>query len=248
MVRVLERIARFYYAESCGQCTPCREGTGWMYRHSVDSTISSKGRRPHIERELFFLDALADVLGQLQLALRFVHVRVRRWRREPTWCRGHRDSGPTHRDIEFDHRGIIRFLAIGQHVVPTRGLRQVCQERAEVIRVPGNRAVGSVGNIGESLLAALRRPERVVYCVVAEAANVERVEHGVRRLQVLHRFFEALSQIGATETGLGVDVVRLSGLQQHGIVGELIERLPRQDLVGEPGGEQQDVLAAARSR
>jgi NADH-quinone oxidoreductase subunit F len=32
MVRVLERIARFYYAESCGQCTPCREGTGWMYR------------------------------------------------------------------------------------------------------------------------------------------------------------------------------------------------------------------------
>ena len=26
------RIARFYYAESCGQCTPCREGTGWMMR------------------------------------------------------------------------------------------------------------------------------------------------------------------------------------------------------------------------
>jgi NADH-quinone oxidoreductase subunit F len=32
MVRVCQRIARFYYAESCGQCTPCREGTGWMYR------------------------------------------------------------------------------------------------------------------------------------------------------------------------------------------------------------------------
>ena len=32
MVRMLERIARFYYSESCGQCTPCREGTGWMYR------------------------------------------------------------------------------------------------------------------------------------------------------------------------------------------------------------------------
>ena len=32
MVRACERIARFYYAESCGQCTPCREGTGWMYR------------------------------------------------------------------------------------------------------------------------------------------------------------------------------------------------------------------------
>lgn len=32
MVKVLRRIARFYYSESCGQCTPCREGTGWLYR------------------------------------------------------------------------------------------------------------------------------------------------------------------------------------------------------------------------
>jgi NADH-quinone oxidoreductase subunit F len=32
MVSVLERISRFYYAESCGQCTPCREGTGWLYK------------------------------------------------------------------------------------------------------------------------------------------------------------------------------------------------------------------------
>ena len=32
MVTVLRRIARFYMAESCGQCTPCREGTGWLYR------------------------------------------------------------------------------------------------------------------------------------------------------------------------------------------------------------------------
>lgn len=32
MVRVCQRLARFYYMESCGQCTPCREGTGWMYR------------------------------------------------------------------------------------------------------------------------------------------------------------------------------------------------------------------------
>lgn len=32
MVEVLERIAYFYYEESCGQCTPCREGTGWMHR------------------------------------------------------------------------------------------------------------------------------------------------------------------------------------------------------------------------
>ena len=32
MVRACQRISRFYHAESCGQCTPCREGTGWMHR------------------------------------------------------------------------------------------------------------------------------------------------------------------------------------------------------------------------
>ncbi len=32
MVRALARIAHFYYEESCGQCTPCREGTGWLSR------------------------------------------------------------------------------------------------------------------------------------------------------------------------------------------------------------------------
>ena len=32
MVRACRRISRFYWKESCGQCTPCREGTGWMHR------------------------------------------------------------------------------------------------------------------------------------------------------------------------------------------------------------------------
>jgi len=32
MVKTLTNLAHFYYDESCGQCTPCREGTGWMYR------------------------------------------------------------------------------------------------------------------------------------------------------------------------------------------------------------------------
>ncbi|HRF53859.1 MAG TPA: NADH-quinone oxidoreductase subunit NuoF [Aquimonas sp.] len=32
MVKACRRISQFYYKESCGQCTPCREGTGWMYR------------------------------------------------------------------------------------------------------------------------------------------------------------------------------------------------------------------------
>ena len=32
MVELAARTAHFYYEESCGQCTPCREGTGWMSR------------------------------------------------------------------------------------------------------------------------------------------------------------------------------------------------------------------------
>lgn len=36
IVQLLERIAKFYMEESCGQCTPCREGTGWLYRLTHD--------------------------------------------------------------------------------------------------------------------------------------------------------------------------------------------------------------------
>jgi len=43
MVKTLERITRFYYAESCGQCTPCREGTGWMNR-VVRRILEGQGR------------------------------------------------------------------------------------------------------------------------------------------------------------------------------------------------------------
>jgi NADH-quinone oxidoreductase subunit F len=32
LIRVIARIAGFYHHESCGQCTPCREGTGWMHK------------------------------------------------------------------------------------------------------------------------------------------------------------------------------------------------------------------------
>ena len=32
LIQVITRITKFYYHESCGQCTPCREGTGWMFK------------------------------------------------------------------------------------------------------------------------------------------------------------------------------------------------------------------------
>lgn len=55
MVRALARVAYFYYEESCGQCTPCREGTGWLYRvlqRILDGNAS--------ENELDMLDDVAS--------------------------------------------------------------------------------------------------------------------------------------------------------------------------------------------
>jgi NADH-quinone oxidoreductase subunit F len=49
MVRLLQIMLRFYHHESCGQCTPCREGTGWMHR-IVDRIVAGQGRPEDIER------------------------------------------------------------------------------------------------------------------------------------------------------------------------------------------------------
>jgi len=48
MVRVLERISRFYHMESCGQCTPCREGTGWMHR-VIQRILAGQGRSEDLD-------------------------------------------------------------------------------------------------------------------------------------------------------------------------------------------------------
>jgi NADH-quinone oxidoreductase subunit F len=48
MVRALERLSYFYFEESCGQCTPCREGTGWLYR-VVNRIETGRGRMEDLE-------------------------------------------------------------------------------------------------------------------------------------------------------------------------------------------------------
>jgi NADH-quinone oxidoreductase subunit F len=58
MVSVLERLSRFYRAESCGQCTPCREGTGWMNR-IVRKVMAGQGQKSD-------LDLLVDVANRIE--------------------------------------------------------------------------------------------------------------------------------------------------------------------------------------
>jgi NADH-quinone oxidoreductase subunit F len=43
MVESLKRLSYFYMHESCGQCTPCREGTGWLWR-LVDRIHTGQGK------------------------------------------------------------------------------------------------------------------------------------------------------------------------------------------------------------
>lgn len=57
MVKALERLSFFYHEESCGQCTPCREGTAWMYKiiHRIENGLG----KPED------LDLLGSVLGNI---------------------------------------------------------------------------------------------------------------------------------------------------------------------------------------
>ena len=65
MVRSLLRLSYFYFEESCGQCTPCREGTGWLYR-MVHRIEHGAGRR----EDLGLLDNVSDnIAGRTICAL-----------------------------------------------------------------------------------------------------------------------------------------------------------------------------------
>lgn len=65
MVKALERLSYFYHEESCGQCTPCREGTGWLYRivHRIEN---GQGR----DEDLELLESVAgNIMGRTVCAL-----------------------------------------------------------------------------------------------------------------------------------------------------------------------------------
>ncbi|QNK00870.1 NADH-quinone oxidoreductase subunit NuoF [Dyella telluris] len=57
-VRFTRRISQFFHKESCGQCTPCREGTGWMHR-VLDRIVEGKGTMDDLHR-------LKAIAGQIE--------------------------------------------------------------------------------------------------------------------------------------------------------------------------------------
>jgi NADH-quinone oxidoreductase subunit F len=65
MVKALQRLSYFYMHESCGQCTPCREGTGWLSR-LVDRVETGTGRPSDMD----LLDSVAEnIMGRTICAL-----------------------------------------------------------------------------------------------------------------------------------------------------------------------------------
>ncbi len=65
MVEVLARLSHFYYEESCGQCTPCREGTGWLSR-MVHRILNGQGTPEDLDK----LDSVAgNIMGRTICAL-----------------------------------------------------------------------------------------------------------------------------------------------------------------------------------
>jgi NADH-quinone oxidoreductase subunit F len=65
MVKSLQRLSYFYMHESCGQCTPCREGTGWLWR-MVDRIENGQGK----PSDLALLDNVAEnIMGRTICAL-----------------------------------------------------------------------------------------------------------------------------------------------------------------------------------
>ena len=65
LVKAIARISRFYKHESCGQCTPCREGTGWMWR-MMEKIAAGDATPGEIDR---LLDVTKQVEGHTICAL-----------------------------------------------------------------------------------------------------------------------------------------------------------------------------------
>ena len=98
MVKSLQRLSYFYMHESCGQCTPCREGTGWLSR-MVDRIVEGQGR----SSDMALLDNVAEnIMGRTICALGDaaampVRAMIKHYRHEFEYLIEHKTSMvPTH--------------------------------------------------------------------------------------------------------------------------------------------------------
>ncbi|HSH98454.1 MAG: NADH-quinone oxidoreductase subunit NuoF [Methylophilaceae bacterium] len=65
MVKTLKRLSYFFFEESCGQCTPCREGTGWLYR-VISRIVNGQGKMEDLD---LLTDVSSNISGRTICAL-----------------------------------------------------------------------------------------------------------------------------------------------------------------------------------
>ncbi|MEK6754620.1 MAG: NADH-quinone oxidoreductase subunit NuoF [Bacteroidota bacterium] len=97
LIKVITRIAKFYYHESCGQCTPCREGTGWLWKVLKRFELG-EGRQEDID---ILMDVANNIEGNTICALGDaaawpVQSMIRRFREEFE----KRVKAPQHKPVE----------------------------------------------------------------------------------------------------------------------------------------------------
>jgi NADH-quinone oxidoreductase subunit F len=93
MVRLLQVMLRFYHHESCGQCTPCRDGMGWLHR-IIDRIVAGQGAPADIERMYAISRAndgtticgMGDAAGYATVAI------LDKFREEFDYCIAHKRS------------------------------------------------------------------------------------------------------------------------------------------------------------
>ena len=95
IIKAIWRLSKFYKHESCGQCTPCREGTGWMMR-VMDRLVKGDAQVEEI-------DMLLDVTKQVE-----GHHDLRAGR-----CGGLADPGPDPAFPPRDRRTASASSAVG---------------------------------------------------------------------------------------------------------------------------------------
>ena len=146
IIRAMARISYFYKHESCGQCTPCREGMGWMWRVL---TRMAEGRAHKREIDMLmevtkqieghticaFGDGAAwPVQGLLRHFRPEIERRIDQYAREPASRARARGGGVGERRWSIEeHRTIIRAICFG------RSLDRDVEQRYEKVNVSGGK-------------------------------------------------------------------------------------------------------------
>ena len=93
MVSVLRVMLRFYHHESCGQCTPCRDGLGWLHR-IIDRMLAGQGRPQDLETLRYVSKAQdgATICGMSDAAALAAIAMLDKYRDEFEYCITHKRS------------------------------------------------------------------------------------------------------------------------------------------------------------